>query len=619
MKLKESLKNKKIISMNQCTCLFLSFLLAFIPRLILCCFYPPQMRLIQDEIGKMAIAAKLAGFNWDSTVNSTLYYGYGFFALLTPLFKFITDPYLLYTIIVTMCAAVYSLIAPISFHCMRKYFRVENLGILFPAAFLCSYSMQHAIRVITNEAPFALCLWLIIWILLALQENENTCHSKVKLTICLTLVLIYSLSVHTRAILIIAVIFGTIIVYFWVYKKWIVNMPIFIPLMCGGYYGVQQLNKYVQHMIWMQNSSSEALTNSSQSLFDSLFRNIQKVFILENWTAYFSILIGNIQTLTIKSGGIFMIIMIASIMLFLAVLTKKKFLYNDTGNQLWPKCILIVIMCFSGLIFTIIGLMLIGGASVATQIWHEVERTSTTLKVISYPRYYGLYFGPLLMVGIAWLANNLSDIKKEWSANIKHLVIVAFIFIEIFWSVLVVPISYLCTSVETKFSPFTLWKMDSEPSKAYLAITVVVCTIMLLVLGVLLKKKKLKIILWIVIFISVYDMFYYNLNTLTTNVSYGSKTYEVIKYLENECEVPSTIYVPKTSQAMVVQFMLNRYEIIVDFPSTLNDDILVITTNCNDSTYDSMRGFYYILLDGNEFLWTKSEEIYNIASEFLSE
>ena len=105
--------------------LILSFFICFVPRILfLKDVYP--LSVTGDETFMFMPAATWAGLDWSGNVGDYRYYGYGFVALLTPLFKYIESPVVLYRIIVGFMILFQALVGPISYHIMKKYFSMKN-------------------------------------------------------------------------------------------------------------------------------------------------------------------------------------------------------------------------------------------------------------------------------------------------------------------------------------------------------------------------------------------------------------------------------------------------------------------------------------------------------------
>ena len=102
-----------------------AFLIALLPRMIfLGKTYP--MSITGDESFLFMPAAEWAGYDWSGLEGLYRYYGYGFIVFLTPLFRLIDDPVLLYRIMVFLMILCQAAAAPISYHIMTQFFSMKD-------------------------------------------------------------------------------------------------------------------------------------------------------------------------------------------------------------------------------------------------------------------------------------------------------------------------------------------------------------------------------------------------------------------------------------------------------------------------------------------------------------
>ena len=131
----KSIENKKLHTAEY---LMISFLICLLPRLFfLKDVYP--LSVTGDETFMFMPAATWAGLDWSGNAESYRYYGYGFVALLTPLFKGIENPIILYRIIVGCMILFQALVGPVSYYIMKRYFAMKNSLPTTAVSVACSY------------------------------------------------------------------------------------------------------------------------------------------------------------------------------------------------------------------------------------------------------------------------------------------------------------------------------------------------------------------------------------------------------------------------------------------------------------------------------------------------
>lgn len=211
-----------------------AFLIALLPRLLfLFKVYP--LSVTGDETFTLMPAALWAGLDWSGNAGLYRYYGYGFVAFLTPFFKMIHDPVLLYRVIVGFMILFQALIAPVSYHLMRRYFKMQDCLLTLLLSVICSYLVFLRAVYIYNEFIYDFVVWLVFWCMLELLKSLEMKKKKVFLTALLAVLIAYAMTLHSRAVTLWIALFITVVFFFFVYGKWIVSVPVFAVLGIVGY------------------------------------------------------------------------------------------------------------------------------------------------------------------------------------------------------------------------------------------------------------------------------------------------------------------------------------------------------------------------------------------------
>lgn len=131
------------------------------------------MSITGDEIFSFWPAAKMAGYDWQGVMNTYRYYGFGYSLLLYPFFLIFKDPIVLYRAMVILMMICQSLVAPISYHLLKRYFNIKNIWVLFFGSIACAFMVSVRAVYTYPEFVYDLMVWLSVWILLKLLHTEN--------------------------------------------------------------------------------------------------------------------------------------------------------------------------------------------------------------------------------------------------------------------------------------------------------------------------------------------------------------------------------------------------------------------------------------------------------------
>ena len=185
--------------------------------LILCIFYLTNVHQIfvvweiGDEAGYLGNAAWIAGYDWSSTREVLPYFGYGYSLLLVPLFYLCDNGVSLIqaAVCVNIICIVISYIVQIKL--MTQMINKCSVSFIAAIAFLVNlypYLVASSMKVIC-ESFLTLQYWIIALILYNALKKK-----KVTLFCCLGGAVAFIFFIHTRAIIVVGVIFLTLLYFF---------------------------------------------------------------------------------------------------------------------------------------------------------------------------------------------------------------------------------------------------------------------------------------------------------------------------------------------------------------------------------------------------------------------
>ncbi|NBH96961.1 hypothetical protein E5357_03245 [Hominisplanchenecus murintestinalis] len=610
--------------------MLLVFLLAMAPRLILIFTVSDPLRTPMDEMSTMSAGAWAAGMDWTKAAEyGGRYYGGGMTILMAPLFWMFSNPVALYRACLVFCAVLQSLAAPIAYHILNVHMKVEKKIYLYLASLAAGFMMVNRALVVYNEHMLILASWLTALILCKLiaedRKERRDYRKQAAYSVVLMVLLSYSLTLHTRAKTLWIALVLLVLLYFLMYKSWLVAK---IPALVSGITGYWLAGRFIywaKTTLWLWHEG-EKLENTAVNL------NLSVKLLLSpaSWQGWFATVLGQVHVSVIFTGG-FSAIAITLLMIYICkngkalFFKKKKHPVTENFEQLEVKTYILVL----GIFF----LMCIGATILAQSIswlfrveealrnspWHS---TAYGYKAFTYFRYYGSYIGPFFLAALAYIYHYRIHLKKYLPA-----VFAVFVGLQILFLCAVLPHITNNMVASEVYWAFGLHKALSDPMRlrVYLG-GVLVCSISFLVMFVCLCKGKRTLPAALLLALLVYQYVY---NGVYVDGSYSERYhtraeqgYELIHGLEEAgCELPGEIYVSgykesQTQKALFTyQFMLNRYRILPGVPEESVEDAIILGTKLN---YDELiqAGYSCADLNKTESVYVKGEKYRDMIEEY---
>ena len=274
-----------------------------------------------DELGAIVGAATLAGHDWSGVIDRSGYYGFGYYLLFAPLFKFGISPIAIYRIILIVTRIVRgSIISGIVYYIGKHYYKFYSKQVLLITSIICTIPLHpNDDANIINDVVLEVFFWVIILSLCKIAEHIEDAKKCIKWFVFYSLILFWCMFIHTRA-LVIAIASFLVLLGVLVYKKKIklllttfiaASVVILSKTLIGMY----------QEQIW--SSSGDGLRNASVSVAKSI-----PVLDTKTWKIWFDILLGNVTVQSLLTGGLFLLAVVVTIKYLCNVITKKEI--NET-------------------------------------------------------------------------------------------------------------------------------------------------------------------------------------------------------------------------------------------------------------------------------------------------
>ena len=216
-----------------------------------------MLHMSHDEMGVLATAAYAVGEDWSSIVSKFGYYGYGSSLLYIPIFALTKGPVLRYRLITALNSCFMALIPVIAYRIARKYCKAEKNTALFAAAATGLYPGYLLFsKWVWNETMMCLLPWVAALLMFRLFYEQSK-KLRIVFSVLLSLTLVYSYAVHSRALgLIIAAMLTIAIV--WIFQKKLIVEPISFCSSFAVFFTIDHfVKKYVQEHIWLAGSNGE--------------------------------------------------------------------------------------------------------------------------------------------------------------------------------------------------------------------------------------------------------------------------------------------------------------------------------------------------------------------------
>ena len=609
--------------------MLLLFLIAMVPRVILIFTVTDPLRTPMDELSTMSAAAHMAGLEWTAAVEyGNHYYGGGMTILMTPLFKLITDPVMLYRACLVFCAVLQSLAAPIAYHILSRYMRVKKNAYLYLASLAAGFLMVNRALVIYNEHMLVLVSWLAALVLCRLvsesRKEKQDYRLRAVYSVLLMLLLSYSLTLHTRAKTLWCALVVLVILYFLMYKKWLVAK---IPALVSGAAGYWLAGRFIywsKTTLWLW-QEGDALKNTSVNL------NLSKELLISpvSWQGWFATIVGQVHTSVTFTGG-FSAIVITLLVIYLwksgtDIFVKRKKLSVENPEQFIVRPYILVLGAFF--------MMCIGATILAQSVtWmfrvqeallnSTYETNAYGYKAFTYFRYYGAYMGPFFLAGMAYVYHYKEELKKYLPA-----IFTVFAVLEVLFLCVVLPHITKNRVASEVYWPFGLHQSFDVPMRCRVYLGgVLVSSVSFLVMFLALWKGKrtvpMALLLLLVVYQYAYNGVYYDGSFCVRHNGKAEAGYELVSGLEEAgCELPKELYAvgyrASLSQKPVYtyQFLLNRHSILPGLPDKEVEEAIVF---CPKQGYKKLlnRGYRYAVLDEDECVYVKGEDYISMIEEY---
>lgn len=582
--------------------MFVVFILIAAVRIVIS-FYTLPVGTPSDHTSLYYVAAYLAGYNWNDVVSNAGCYGIGFFFLFFPLYMMCLSPIAIQIIMNLVIGIMVGIGAVIIYCIVNKNFaqmsQLEKVSLSLiggSSLIVNSYVPEGG-----NDFILTICVLIVFYFLLELLADKK---NHIRDNIGLLLIMGYSLTIHTRALLILVCLVMTAIIYYCCTKKQLVYFW-FWPAYVVEYFAIKLLLNTYRYTIWQGTIRNNSLV-SGVSASSSIFK-----FDIYTLKAIMNTGIGIIITESSLTCGAFILAICAIILGIYNIINKKK------GIDV--KIVFPAIFNILGFLSLSFGLgvswlkNIYPGLASGTLDWHDGYRA------FSYCRYAAPFVPPIVILGVSLLIINKDLIIKVCRTTLAVTVLL-----------LVYHIHFILPYIQNRTERYFLARMMVERSIPtdiniwYGNLLGVLSPIVLIIILILFKNIKKMIFIYSLI-ITLFVNFerieiFVNLSKYTETINYerADAGFQLLTNIKDELvsEGKKDVYVFDARNVTdsqiwyIYQFLNYDLHVIPTLPKTSDGEYIIFTNGKVNSVY--LDGYVHAQLDENEYVYCRGEKYIDI-------
>lgn len=569
-------------------------------------FFMKTLASVPTEMALLSWAEYLAGHDWSELLSNTDYFGVGFYVICYPFVALIKDRYILHQVILAFVCILETIPSILSYKILRKDFKVDDKVFCFLGAVAVSFFDVVYTATALNEHPLKVILWVIVYLILRLIGTENK-KKKIIYSVLVSLLLCYSLTIHSRAILTVMAFVFVIFAYLIIYRKWLVNPIAFFATVIPFYFLSKRLVKVVVSFLWKTTDSS-SLRNSDGAAGKTL--GMIKFLFKENGIRGFintvsaQLFSGNVYTF----GVLNVMLVVFVIIMFLSLKYRKD---KTKHTEINKKIFFVFMFCMTAACLTVVA-----------DAFYTLEGATILIgrgqgaKFYFFLRYFFYYLSPVLcfMFGMYYFYKD----SKVWRKIIK----VSERIFEL--DALYVLISIMPTAWGTNspkldalyyMAPFSARKYGTYMAKFDFYIAVFIIILAYVIMYHFTKAERRRIYLLVLAVVFAYEYFYISLVYIyglsERNYYYIDSYREKIYNSEEYKDLNNKIYIINNSfLSQVAQYEMPDRVVHFGEQYNMSDGVLLVGSKLPWSYVATHHFRYMYKLDGNEYIYA-TKKVYD--------
>lgn len=547
---------------------------------------PTALNGAADEFGVISGAAFFGGNDWSNVTSHIKYYGWGYSLFMAPVFILFDNMSIIYQGLLFYNALLLALNTVICYNILYKIFKIEKKleCALIAVTSICIYSSMISNDSIINENPLIFLCWVVLYIMLCMQQNVERNKSVKKLSVCLGLTLCYGLTVHTRFIMVWCAVFIAIIAYYVFRKKIFVNIPILLTICFGGYFFITKLIVLIQDKLWLLYLQDGELGNSTGILALG-FSYIKYLTSLIGIRAFFSCIIGQLFVMATYSGGIVLLFIVITFFVLREFLfsckrrvKKSNVKVNESNALLYTSILFIASLLIGTLLFGAVFSL----RATITSLQHGIGS-----KWFVYQRYWAAYCGMAVMLVFLYCIKNRRIPKQYVTISLGIFLTLSVVCVTAIFPLLL-KYNINASGAFTTIAPLMFRGLKGTFQNRDFIILAIVGVLIFLIFMILFFKKKYNIVFTLLLFISMYCYGYGVVNREFPLSKVTNEKFQGVKWIlddygltPEDCpEIYTDVYV---QNYMLAQFELNQYRLLMvsdaEYVNPESENVKLLLTN----------------------------------------
>lgn len=567
--------------------------------------YPLTQTVGYDEQATLFWTGLLSSASWKEIIEVHNYYGFGFTFFLGILYYVFADPVVIYKITLFIISVFYAISAVVAFKLIQTIAQPQKREDIIFSLFVSIAVVFVPVKFVyvMNEHVFILINWLLIYCMIKMLEKDK---NKFFYSVCIILLLGYSLTVHEKSI----TLWAGVVVSVLFFKIWFKETTMNLFLTGGSLLVIHQTTKkfikWLRKFFW--ENAEKISSNSSSGTFATIIKKLGYLKNPYNWIFPIITFLSQLYFMTFCTGGIFLSVLLMSIYVFF------KWGIQREGNITWKKQVVVIILYTLLCIFiTIVVQDVTWMPDVsdyeATQVLQEIFGKRAKL----YLRYFCCYCGPLIALFGVYCIKLYNRLKRFFTVSLG-----VYGLLSVMEIVCISPWyaenKLNGAPIYTMFLPFVLESPESFLSREIFVKAIIVSCLIVLLVYVLLCKRKFIFLGAFITFFFVYQYWYtgfsvYRINSETMYVE-NYPVYEVLKDIEED-DV-DVVYMPEMSKKHIrLKYYLTNFSITKSSPTLSDEKIIIIHDDDNQVNSEYLKYNYKFIQAGAYEIYLSSDIKYN--------
>lgn len=343
--------------------------------------WTPMLRFLPlsaDEISTMSGAAYFADYDWSAYMHMKKFYNFGYTMWLSPVYRLFQDPVTIYRAMLFCNVFVHAIIVLLAYRILRVNLKCSKCySLAVSIVCTCNALVIFFRGYLYNEIPLTLIMWLTVLLLLELSEAEG--KKRIVLSVILGFVMAYAYLVHSRCLILYGALLLLVLLYLFVYRKWLIQPVSFAVIFAAGIYCSSRLVDYVQIHLY-QKGTGVVMQNSVEHVATGTWR-YRALLSLDGVKDLICRFFTHSGALSVQTGGILTLVTV--VVLYYLI---KNFSRLKKGEESRKTFILLLYSSFAT--WGMVAASALTGAS------------NKKIRFLAYSRYAVPFIGVFLLIGL---------------------------------------------------------------------------------------------------------------------------------------------------------------------------------------------------------------------------